>query len=258
MVLLQVPHFVYCDEIEVDRLVALRKTMQPTFVDAGTRLTYMPFILKAASLALSEFPILNSQVCFHSGSSTARKGRLSCSKAVPFVQAHRTLCRDTPSSEVFLVVVTGSAASSPARTARRLFIPCSYCPPPLHPLLVLPAASSRLLVGGVIALLLLFCPGLLLPLRRNEYAPMQLSACEGFINYKGDHNLSIAMDSPMGLTCRRRDCHFADVPSPCLLKHLLNGEWGCSRMTASPTARPDRPEHQAGPVQVPTRDLGRE
>ena len=45
---------------------------------------------------------------------------------------------------------------------------------------------------------------------------------------------------------RRRDCHFADIPSPSLLKHLLKGEvvgWGvvCSRMTVSPTGVGDPP-----------------
>ena len=42
-----------------------------------------------------------------------------------------------------------------------------------------------------------------------------------------------------GPTSRRRDCHFADVPSISLLKQLLKEEGGCSRVTVSPTARPD-------------------
>ena len=29
-----------------------------------------------------------------------------------------------------------------------------------------------------------------------------------------------------GKASRRRDCHLADIPSPCLLKHLLKGEGG--------------------------------
>ena len=36
-----------------------------------------------------------------------------------------------------------------------------------------------------------------------------------------------------------RLCHFADIFSPSLLKRLLKGEGGASRMTVSPTARPD-------------------
>ena len=37
-------------------------------------------------------------------------------------------------------------------------------------------------------------------------------------------------------THRREFCHFADALSPSLLKHVLKGDGGCSRMTASPTA----------------------
>ena len=39
-----------------------------------------------------------------------------------------------------------------------------------------------------------------------------------------------------GPSRRREFCHFADTPSPSILKHLLNVEGGCSRMTVSPTA----------------------
>ena len=44
---------------------------------------------------------------------------------------------------------------------------------------------------------------------------------------------------PAGSASDRRDCHFADTPSPALLKRLLKVEGGCSRMTVSPTARLD-------------------
>ena len=39
---------------------------------------------------------------------------------------------------------------------------------------------------------------------------------------------------------RRRDCHFAGTPSSSLLKHLLKGERGCSRMPVSPMASPTK------------------
>ena len=38
---------------------------------------------------------------------------------------------------------------------------------------------------------------------------------------------------------RRRDCHFADNPSPSVLKNLPKGGGRCSRVTVSPTARRD-------------------
>ena len=43
-----------------------------------------------------------------------------------------------------------------------------------------------------------------------------------------------------GSCSRRRDCHFTDTPSSSLLKHLIQGEGRGSRMTVSPTARPQR------------------
>ena len=61
-----------------------------------------------------------------------------------------------------------------------------------------------------------------------------------------------------GAASRRRDCHFTDIPSASILKHLLKGEGGCSRMTVSPTARhclllrPGvRPHHRQGGRPVP-------
>ena len=46
-----------------------------------------------------------------------------------------------------------------------------------------------------------------------------------------------ALTAAMGMNSRRRDCHFADIPSPSTLKYLPKGEGGCSRMTVSPTAK---------------------
>ena len=44
-----------------------------------------------------------------------------------------------------------------------------------------------------------------------------------------------AGNSVKGHSSRRRDCHFTDIHSPSILKHLLKGG-GCGRMTVSPTA----------------------
>ena len=43
---------------------------------------------------------------------------------------------------------------------------------------------------------------------------------------------------PGAQSSRRRDCHFTDISSPSMLKHLLKVEGGCSRMTVSPHCRP--------------------
>ena len=56
--------------------------------------------------------------------------------------------------------------------------------------------------------------------------------------------------SMKGKDSRRRDCHFPDTPSPFLLKHLLKGEGGCSRMRVSPTARQGAVGTGAAGIQV--------
>jgi 2-oxoisovalerate dehydrogenase E2 component (dihydrolipoyl transacylase) len=55
-----IPHFGYCDEIIVDSLIQLRKDLKQIAESKGVKLTYMPIILKATSLALLKYPILNS------------------------------------------------------------------------------------------------------------------------------------------------------------------------------------------------------
>ncbi|XP_052121484.1 lipoamide acyltransferase component of branched-chain alpha-keto acid dehydrogenase complex, mitochondrial isoform X1 [Frankliniella occidentalis] len=57
-----VPHFVYSDELDVGPLIQLRKQMKPAVEKHDIKLTYMPFFLKAISLALYHFPILNASV----------------------------------------------------------------------------------------------------------------------------------------------------------------------------------------------------
>ncbi|PHR84685.1 MAG: dihydrolipoamide acetyltransferase [Colwellia sp.] len=62
-----IPHFTYCEEIDMTELISLRKELkEATIVKAmakqGIKLTMMPFFMKAMSLALKEFPVINSQV----------------------------------------------------------------------------------------------------------------------------------------------------------------------------------------------------
>lgn len=59
---LQIPHFSYKDEIDMTELVTLRKRVKKEAESQEVKLSYMPFMVKAASLALSEYPILNSSV----------------------------------------------------------------------------------------------------------------------------------------------------------------------------------------------------
>ncbi|KAM7287254.1 lipoamide acyltransferase component of branched-chain alpha-keto acid dehydrogenase complex, mitochondrial [Ixodes scapularis] len=57
---LAIPHFGYCDEIDVTRLVQLRPLLKPFAESRGVRLSYMPFLVKALSVALHEYPDLNA------------------------------------------------------------------------------------------------------------------------------------------------------------------------------------------------------
>ncbi|KAG6053987.1 hypothetical protein E4U17_004169 [Claviceps sp. LM77 group G4] len=66
---LSIPHFLYTDEINFTELVALRIRLnkvlsQSVAVQVGqpNKLSYLPFIVKAVSMALHQFPILNSRV----------------------------------------------------------------------------------------------------------------------------------------------------------------------------------------------------
>jgi len=55
-----VPQFGYGDEICMDRLIDVRSALKPVGERYGVKLSYLPFIVKATSLALSEFPMLNA------------------------------------------------------------------------------------------------------------------------------------------------------------------------------------------------------
>ncbi|WP_105189632.1 dihydrolipoyllysine-residue acetyltransferase [Pseudoalteromonas sp. T1lg48] len=57
-----IPHFTYSDEIDLTDLIALRGGMKEEYKQQGVKLTMMPFFIKALSLAMKEFPILNAQV----------------------------------------------------------------------------------------------------------------------------------------------------------------------------------------------------
>lgn len=57
-----IPHFTYCEEFDLTDLVAMRESMKQRYSTEEVKLTMMPFFMKAMSLALNEFPILNSQV----------------------------------------------------------------------------------------------------------------------------------------------------------------------------------------------------
>ena len=60
---LMIPHFLYTDELNVNALSSLRHHLNthPSLPDQQ-KLSYLPFIIKALSLALDNYPILNARV----------------------------------------------------------------------------------------------------------------------------------------------------------------------------------------------------
>lgn len=56
----RIPHVTSFDEVEVSQLVALRQHLQPQAERRGIHLTYLPFIIKATTQALKEFPYFNA------------------------------------------------------------------------------------------------------------------------------------------------------------------------------------------------------
>lgn len=61
-ILQNIPHFGYCDEIDMTALVQLRRDLKALADAHGVRFSYMPVFIKAASMALSHFPVINSSV----------------------------------------------------------------------------------------------------------------------------------------------------------------------------------------------------
>ncbi|XP_056598621.1 lipoamide acyltransferase component of branched-chain alpha-keto acid dehydrogenase complex, mitochondrial-like [Triplophysa dalaica] len=59
---LKIPHFGYCDEVDMMELVQLRLELKGLAESRGIKLSYMPFFIKAASLGLLQFPVLNASV----------------------------------------------------------------------------------------------------------------------------------------------------------------------------------------------------
>jgi 2-oxoisovalerate dehydrogenase E2 component (dihydrolipoyl transacylase) len=57
-----IPHFTVSDELVMDNLIALRSRLKPEFEKQGIKLSFMPFFIKALSLAMLEFPVINSRL----------------------------------------------------------------------------------------------------------------------------------------------------------------------------------------------------
>ncbi len=56
------PHVTIMDEVDVTELVAFRTRMKPIAEKKGTKITYLPFIVKALVAASRQFPALNAMI----------------------------------------------------------------------------------------------------------------------------------------------------------------------------------------------------
>lgn len=56
-----IPHFTFCDEVDLTALVSLRQQVKATYQQQGIKLTMMPFFIKALSMALQDYPQINVQ-----------------------------------------------------------------------------------------------------------------------------------------------------------------------------------------------------
>lgn len=65
---LTIPHFLYADEVDFTQLVELRARLNrvlstsPPVEGQPAKLSYLPFVIKAVSMALYQYPILNARV----------------------------------------------------------------------------------------------------------------------------------------------------------------------------------------------------
>ncbi|KAJ5149737.1 hypothetical protein N7448_001315 [Penicillium atrosanguineum] len=57
---LTIPHFLYADELKINDITSIRKKL---LADRDAKkITFLPFVVKAVSLALADFPLLNARV----------------------------------------------------------------------------------------------------------------------------------------------------------------------------------------------------
>ncbi|KAI0135513.1 2-oxoacid dehydrogenases acyltransferase-domain-containing protein [Daldinia grandis] len=105
---LAIPHFLYADEIDFSQLVELRRRLNKVVSKSATdgqllKLTYLPFIVKAVSITLHQYPILNARVDVDPETSKPRLVHRS--------QHNIGVAMDTPSGLIVPVIKNAGAKS---------------------------------------------------------------------------------------------------------------------------------------------------
>lgn len=57
-----IPHFSYCDEYEMSNLVNMKYQLKEIGKERGVKISFLPIIIKACSIALNQYPVLNAHV----------------------------------------------------------------------------------------------------------------------------------------------------------------------------------------------------
>jgi 2-oxoisovalerate dehydrogenase E2 component (dihydrolipoyl transacylase) len=96
---LTVQHLTLGEEVSLDRLVELRTELKQEAQKAGLKLSYMPFIIKAVSLALTDYPQLNATV------------NAECTEMVYHASHNIGVAMDTPNGLVVPVIRNVNAKS---------------------------------------------------------------------------------------------------------------------------------------------------
>ena len=55
-------HYTYVEEVDMSEIVQLRRAEKARLAALGVKLTYLPFIVKAVTHALKQFPLLNAEL----------------------------------------------------------------------------------------------------------------------------------------------------------------------------------------------------
>ncbi|OQV06577.1 2-oxoacid dehydrogenase acyltransferase catalytic domain-containing protein [Cladophialophora immunda] len=113
---LSIPHFLYSDTIDITNLASMRRRLNAARDPTATtpKLSYLPFIVKAVSLAMTQYPLLNARLDL---ASDAKKPQLMM-RSVHNVG----IAMDTPNGLVVPVVkaVNGRSIASVAQEIQRL------------------------------------------------------------------------------------------------------------------------------------------
>lgn len=100
---LSIPHFLFSDSINITSLAAMRSTLNKLRDPETTpKLSYMPFVIKAVSLAMNKFPLLNARL----DTSDASKPKL-----LMRTNHNVGVAMDTPAGLIVPVIKTVNARS---------------------------------------------------------------------------------------------------------------------------------------------------